>query len=213
MKAIVLGATGQVGSALVRQLIVDSAYTEIKIIHRRSTGFEGDKISETIVDFDRPSSFKDQVVGDVLFSSLGTTMKTAGSKNAQYKVDYTYQYEVAKMAAENGVPNYVLISSAGADSDSSFFYTRMKGELEEAIRDLNFRKIIILQPSVLDGDRKEKRLGERIGVVLGNMLSWIPGIKKYRPIHVDVVASAMRNALVKAPDGISLYKLDELFEI
>ncbi|GLR17151.1 NAD(P)H-binding protein [Portibacter lacus] len=213
MKAIVIGATGLVGSSLVEQLITNESYDEIRILHRRTTGFEDAKIKESVIDFDQPESFRDKVKGDVLFSALGTTMKTAGSKEAQYKVDYEYQYEVAKMAAEKGVPTYVLVSSSGADSSSSIFYTRMKGELEDAVLKLPFKKVILLQPSVLDGDRQEKRLGEKVGIVVGKLLAWVPGIRKYRPIHVDVVAQGMINSVDKSPLGTTVYKLDEIFAL
>ena len=211
--AIIIGATGLVGSSLVKELVDHRDYEEIRILHRRTTGVKHDKIDEHIIDFDTPSTYQELVKGDVLFSSLGTTIKKAGSQDAQYKIDFQYQYDLAKAASENGVKSYVLISSSGANAKSSIFYSRIKGELEEAVKKLNFEKIVILQPSVLDGDRKEVRFGESVGIVLGKLLSWIPGIRKYRPIHSTIVAKAMINALELSSEGIHTYQLEELFEL
>ena len=211
--AIIIGATGLVGSALVKELINNTEYKEIKLLHRRTTGVKHEKVVEQIIDFEIPSSYQELVHGDVLFSSLGTTIKKAGSQDAQYKIDFQYQYELAKAASKNGVKNYVLISSSGANAKSSIFYSRIKGELEDAVKQLNFEKIVILQPSVLDGDRKEFRFGERAGIVAGKLLSWIPGIRKYRPIHSTIVAKAIINALELSSEGIHTYQLEELFEL
>ena len=177
MKAILIGATGLIGKSLLKQLLEDQGITEVLVFHRRATGVTHPKLSEHIIDFDQPESWADRVQGDVLFSTLGTTIKSAGSKDAQYKVDFTYNYQTAQAAAQNGVHTYVLLSSAGANPSSSIFYSRMKGELDEAVKKLAFGRIRILKPSVLDGDREEFRLGERIGIVLGNALAFVPGIR------------------------------------
>src|SRR5688572_25909562 len=128
--AIIIGATGLVGNHLLQQLIRDERYNKIIIFGRRSVNLSDAKIEEHIIEFDNVESWRHLVKGDVLFSSLGTTIRQAGSTNAQYKIDFTYQYEFAKAAASNNVPSYVLVSSAGADAKSIVFYTRMKGELE-----------------------------------------------------------------------------------
>ena len=136
--AVVIGATGLVGSELVALLLADSRFETVKVFVRRSTGRQHPKLEEHLVNFDAVETWKEQLTGDVLFSAMGTTLKQAGSKDAQYKIDYTYQYNVAKAAAENGVPQYVLISSAGASPKSRIFYSRMKGELEESVKKLTF---------------------------------------------------------------------------
>src|ERR1700761_7880367 len=116
--AIVIGATGLVGKQLVQQLLKDTRFEQVKIFVRKSTGISNSKLQEHVVDFDQPDTFKRALTGDVLYSALGTTLSAAGSKDAQYKVDYTYQYQVAKTAAANGVKEYVLISAAGSAPDS-----------------------------------------------------------------------------------------------
>lgn len=200
--AIVLGGTGLVGSALIQQLIQDSDYQKIIVLSRRALDFTDAKLEVKLVDFDKISEYKNEIQGDVLFSSMGTTIGKAKTKENQYKIDYTYQFNVAKFAAENGVKNYVLISSAGATSKSKIFYSKMKGELDEAVQLLPFEKITIIRPSFLDGDRKESRMGEKIGMFIFKLIAWIPGIKKYRPIHVNEVARAMRNAVSKGKTGV-----------
>ncbi len=211
--AIVLGATGLVGSALVKQLQADERFGAVRVIVRRSTGSNHPKLTEHIVDFDAPETWQHFVKGDVLFSAFGTTLAKAGSKDAQYKIDYTYQYETAVAAANNGVESYVLISSAGASPKSSIFYSRMKGELEEAVRKLPFSSIYILQPGILDGDRKEKRTGEGMGIKVARLLGHIPGLKKYRPIHADVVAKAMINAYFTTAGGVRIATLEGVFDL
>ena len=110
--AIVIGATGLVGHELVQQLLQDQRFVRVVVLGRRNSGFVHARLEEHLISFDQPEQWRHLVKGDVLFSALGTTLKTAGSKEAQYKVDHTYQLEVAKAAAANGVPVYVLVSSA-----------------------------------------------------------------------------------------------------
>jgi len=154
--ANVIGASGLVGQQLVGQLLNHPDFKKVRIFVRRKCGITHPKLEEQLIDFDTPEIWKHLVKGDVLFSTLGTTIKTAKTKENQYRVDFTYQYDFAKVAADNGVSAYVLVSSMGASSKSSVFYSRIKGELEDAVSKLNFRKLIIFRPSILDGNRQEK---------------------------------------------------------
>jgi hypothetical protein len=153
------------------------------------------------------------ITGDELYSALGTTIKKAGSQERQYTVDYTYQYEVAKAAAENGVPKYSLVSSAGADYQSRMFYSRLKGELDDDVKDLPFDVTTILRPSILAGERNESRLGESVGMFFMKYLTNIPGLKKYRPISGETIAKGMINSLHKCPAGYHIFELDEIFHL
>jgi uncharacterized protein YbjT (DUF2867 family) len=209
--AIVIGATGLVGSYVLSQLLEDKRYSTVKVFHRRSTGVEHEKLEEHIVKFEELEKWKDQLTGDDLYSALGTTIKQAGSQEKQYTVDYTYQYETAKAAAKNGVDKFSLVSSAGANAESRAFYTKLKGELDEAVKELPFEVITILRPSILDGDRKDSRLGEAIGLVLVKVFTIIPGLKKYKPIFAGKVAEGMINSLHKCPSGYHIFELDEIF--
>lgn len=210
--AIIIGATGLVGSQLVRQLLSDDRFRTVKIFGRRTTGIQHPKLQEYIVNFDQVEEWQHLVRGDVLFSTLGTTLKQAGSKEAQYKIDYTYQYEVAKAADQNGTKWYVLVSSGGASPRSGFFYTRMKGQLEEAVKDLDFDHIHILQPAILVGDRKEERKGENTGISVLRFLNRLGIARRYKPIDVSVVAEAMIKAAFRK-EMIATYKFREVFDL
>jgi uncharacterized protein YbjT (DUF2867 family) len=210
--AIVIGATGLVGSQLVQLLLNDNRFSSIKILARRTSNIQRPKLEEHIINFDHPEQWKDLVTGDVLFSALGATLKTAGSKEAQYKIDHTYQFNVAKAAAENGVPVYVLVSAAMASEHSKLFYSRMKGELERDIKQLPFQYIHILQPGMLAGDRKENRPMEKIGIPLLRFLNRLGIARKQKPVDASIVAQAMINVSFKLQKRIDRYALLDVFE-
>ena len=208
-KAVVIGGTGMVGTQLIKQLIVDKNYSEIVSLVRRPSSISHPKLSEKVIDFDQPEGWKAFVTGDVLFSTLGTTIAQAKTKDAQYKVDFTYQFNVAEIAAENGVPSYILISSAGADSKSRVFYTNMKGKLEDAVKALPFSVISIIQPGQLAGERTEKRTTEKIALYVMYGLNKVGLFKRYKPIQGWQVAQAMIHAAEKKQS--CSYTLDEVF--
>src|SRR5215213_8400607 len=146
MHALLIGATGATGKDLLQLLLNDGAFHRVDIFVRRRLDVQHEKLKVHIIDFDKPAQWSQLVKGDVLFSCLGTTLKAAGSKEAQWKIDYDYQYDFAKAARENGVDNYVLVSSSGASPDSLLFYPRMKGQLESAVTSLGFAKLSIFNP-------------------------------------------------------------------
>ena len=199
MKAIVLGATGAVGLDLVEMLLKDDAFNEVEVFVRRAMPIENGKLITRIVDFKKPSEWQDMVKGDVVFSCMGTTLKAAGSKERQYEIDYTYQLEFAQAAHSNGVPIYILVSSAMANANSKLFYTRMKGELEEAIQQLHFQKEVIMRPPSLIRKNTTKT-DEKVTVAVLKVLNALGLFKKQRPMPTEVVAKAM---IVAAKQGVS----------
>ena len=190
MKALVIGATGAVGKDLVDQLLKDDAFEHVTAFVRRPLAMENPKLTVHIIDFDHPEQWQHLLQGDVLFSCLGTTIRAAGSQVNQWKVDYTYQYEAAKAARENGVETYSLVSSIGASPAAKFFYTRMKGELEEAVKKLSFPACFILQPPSLVRKGSD-RFGEKAGVVALKAFNAIGLMRAYKPMPTEEVAAAM----------------------
>lgn len=211
--ALVIGATGLVGKQLVQQLLADDRFSKVIVYGRRALGISNPKLEEHLIDFDKPEEWQHLVKGDVFFSTLGTTLKQAGGQNQQYKVDYYYQYKFAEVAAQNGIPAYVLVSSSGANKDSMIFYSRMKGTLEEAVKKLDFQSINIIQPGLLHGDRKEERFGEELAYKVMHFLDRVGIAGKYKPYEDKVVAQAMINAGIAAQPGVHTYTLGDIFKL
>jgi uncharacterized protein YbjT (DUF2867 family) len=210
MKGLVIGATGATGKDLVQQLLQDKDFEEINVFVRKSLNFNNPKLKTHLIDFDKPEEWKDLVRGDVAFSCLGTTLKAAGSKEAQYKIDVDYQYNFAKMAKENGVQDFVLVSSHGADENSGLFYPRMKGELEEKIKNLSFEKLTFFQPGLLDREDSE-RTAEVIGIKLLKFVNQLGFFKHQKPLPTSILAKAMINASKIKSNGFSEIKLGNIF--
>lgn len=226
--ATVVGATGLVGAQIVNQLLRDDKIACVIVLGRRSCkssintdGIAADvlqqKLQEHIINFDDPASWEHLVRGDMLFSALGTTLKAAGSQEAQYKIDYTYQYVTAKAAAKNKVPAYTLISSSGASPDSRIFYSRMKGELERDTKALGFAKANYIQPGILSGDRSnkrnEKRTGEEIALALVNCLPAWDFLAAARPFPVEIVAKAAIKTAFDDTMGVRTFGPREIFRL
>lgn len=211
--AIVIGASGLVGTELVKELSGSPHFERTVSLGRRSLGLSWAGVTEKIVDFNAPASLEEGMDGDVLFSSLGTTRAKAGSKDAQWEVDHTFQLRAAEAAAKRGVRTYVLVSASTADAKSMAFYNRMKGDLDEAVQKLGFRSCHILRPSILDGDRAESRPGEKVGLAAMRLLRGVPGLRKHRPIHVRIVARAMIAAALDPREGAFVHGPEELFEL
>jgi len=212
LHALVLGATGATGRELVKLLLNSSDFSKVSVFVRRAISIKHEKLTVHKVDFSRLNNYKDLVNGDIFFSALGTTRKDAGSKKEQYLVDYTYQYEFAQMASENKVSHYSLVSSVGANDKSYFFYPRMKGDLEESIKHLNFNKIHIFQPPSLIRQSDLIRNGEKISIRILNILNKIGLLKSFKPLSVaDLATKMIREVKSKKSDKITVYKVEDLF--
>ncbi len=214
LHAIVLGATGATGRELVKYLIKNPKLTKISIFSRKEIGIEDEKLIKHIIDFSCLENYKNIIKGDILFSALGTTLKDAGSKENQFLVDYTYQYKFAKIAAENGVSNYSLVSAQGANSSSSFFYPKIKGELEESIKKLNFNTIHIFQPSFLIRQKDLIRSGEKVAISIFLFLNKFGLFKSMQPISVAFLATIMIDeALNKRKEKITTFNLNDILSL
>ncbi|WHI52854.1 NAD(P)H-binding protein [Microbulbifer sp. MLAF003] len=210
-KAIVIGATGLIGSHLVEQLAQEKSIGEIVALTRRPLSFSHPKVRNEQVDFEHLEEYADLFHGDLLFSCLGTTKKQAGGLEQQFKVDVEYQFRAAQLAADNGVAHYLLVSSSGANTKSNSAYLRMKGELEQKILSLPFARISIFRPSLLIGKRADLRPAEKIGAIILPWVCRLPGLHRYRPITGSQVAEKMVAVCEKAGTGVETFTLDELF--
>jgi uncharacterized protein YbjT (DUF2867 family) len=212
LTANVIGATGLVGKQLVSQLLENEHFGKVRIFVRRDSGLSHPKLEQLIVDFADEKTWAKKLTGDVLFSALGTTLKQAGSKAKQYEVDFTFNLNFAQKAKANGIENYVLVSSIGANSKSALFYTRIKGELDDTVANLGFENLTILRPSYLSGERDEKRWMEELSLpIVGFVTKLI--LKKYRPISGGIVAKAMINGVLKPHPEKTIWEADEVFEL
>ena len=211
MKALVIGATGAVGKDLVQQLLEDGSFERVDIFVRRQVNVSSDKLVVHVVDFDRPETWAGELQADVLFSCLGTTIKAAGSQEAQWKVDYTYQYEAAKAARAIGVKTYVLVSSVGANAKSKVFYTKMKGALDEAVQQLGFEGCFILRPPSLIRKGSD-RFGEKVGIVALRGFNAIGLMRNYTPMPTEAVAAAMIRLAKSGRQGVAIFDSQDILK-
>lgn len=186
--ALVIGATGLVGSSLLDKLLRSDHYDKVKVLSRRKLSAH-DKMEVIILnDFDKMNEVKDQLKADDVFCCIGTTMAKAKDKESFRKVDYKYPAALAEITSGNGAEKFLLISALGADKNSSIFYNQVKGQVEEAIQHQDLKEIHILRPSLLLGPRDEKRIGEDAAKIFYNFSTlslWglLENIKAYLPIR------------------------------
>jgi uncharacterized protein YbjT (DUF2867 family) len=209
--AIVFGATGLVGRQLVFELIQHSEYARVKVFTRRKLDFEHPKVHEVITDFMDWDAISKSMTGEVVFCCIGTTQKKAGSKEAFRKIDYDLVVKIAELTQKNEIGKFVVISSVGAKNDSSNFYLKVKGEMEEKIKSIPIEKKIIVRPSMLLGNRKEFRLSEVFGKILFFLFGFlfVGRFKKYKAISDVQVAKAMIKLIERKDDKI-VFESDEL---
>ena len=210
--ALVIGATGATGRELVKLLLKDDDFSQVSIFVRTAPNIKHKKLKIHEIDFIELEKYKDIRKGDILFSALGTTKKDAGGKDQQYEIDYTYQYEFAKIAAENGVGHLSLVSSVGTNAKSSFYYPKIKGALEEAVKKLDFKKIDIFQPPMLIRQPDLMREGEKSGIKILNKLNKIGILKSQKPLAVESLAEKMLE-IAKNPskEKITTFQPKDLF--
>ena len=191
--ALVFGSSGLVGSYLLKELIHNSNYSKIKIFIRSDVVIDDSKVDIIKTDFNKIDQINEYLKGDDCFYCIGTTKKNSPDKNDYKRIELDLPKQIARMAKSNLVKNFFFISSGYANPKSSGNYLRFKGEVEEEIKSLNFSKIGIMRPSFLIGNRKENRLGEKIGIIIFKIITpiLIGPLKKMRPINSEIVAKAL----------------------
>jgi uncharacterized protein YbjT (DUF2867 family) len=212
--ATLIGATGLIGTYLLDELLNDPVYDTVKILIRRPLEFSHPKLEKKLVDFNDGDSLLVALSNsDVVFCTVGTTQKKVkGDKEAYRKVDYDIPVKAARFSKMTGCETFVLVSAVGANSKSNKFYLHLKGEVEVAVESVGLHSVHIMRPSVLMGDRKEFRLGEKIGQGVMSALSFlIPS--KYKPVHSKDVAKAMVVAAKENKEGVFVYEYGEIMKL
>lgn len=212
MHALLIGATGATGKDLLNLLLKDNDFERVDIFVRRKLDLQHEKLNIHVIDFDKLELWKELVKGDVLFSALGTTLKAAGSKAAQWKIDYDYQHEFAKAASENKVSSYVLVSASNASPDSSIFYSKMKGQLEAAVKALGFLKLTIFNPPLLIRKDTDRTM-EVAGMKVLQFFNKIGLLHSQKPLPTEILAQAMINAAKTNAKGNSTFKGKEIWKL
>jgi uncharacterized protein YbjT (DUF2867 family) len=212
--ALVFGSSGLVGGHLLSQLIENDDYNKIKIFVRSEPEINDPKVEIIKTDFNNLENHKEDIKGDDCFFCIGTTKQNSPDKSEYRKVELEVPKQIAQIAKSNSVNSFVFVSSGYADPKSSGDYLKFKGEVEEELKRLNFPKLGIMRPSFLLGDRKEKRIGEKIGIFVFKLLSplFLGPLKKMKPIHSATVAKAMI-AITQNDTSQTIFESNEILEI
>lgn len=199
--AIILGATGLTGRLLLNKLIADDRYTSIKLFSRKASGNSSPKIKEFVGDLLQLELFKDDFTADEVFCCIGTTSAKTKDRDIYKAIDFGIPFKASKLAKENKIPTFLVISAMGSNAKSKIFYNRTKGEMEQAVLDQKISNTYILRPSLILGERDKMRLGESLGAVLMKSISiFLNGrAKKYRAIEADCIADAMIKLAISLP--------------
>ena len=211
MTATLIGATGLIGNYLLDELLQDDYFDTVKILIRRPLEFSHPKLEKHLVDFNDGDSFLVALSNsDVVFCSIGTTQKKVkGDKEAYRKIDYDIAVNAARFSKMVGCETFVLVSSIGANSKSNNFYLKLKGEIEDAVKETGLHSINIMRPSILLGDRKENRLAESISKKIMSALSFLVP-SKYKAIHGRTVGKAMKNVSKENKQGFFIHEYKEI---
>ena len=206
--ALILGASGLTGQHLLELLLNDPLYTQITIYVRKPVHISHPKLVQQIVDFEKLDT---AVEATDVFCCLGTTIKKAGSQNAFKQVDLIYPQKIAALQLAAGSQKFLVISAVGADANSSIFYSRTKGQLEKALTLLRYPCLCIFRPSFIMGDRAERRVGEKIGIFIAQLISplLIGPLKKYKPVSALALAKSMQDAAHQFSNGIHVITSDQ----
>ena len=212
--ALIFGSSGLIGNELLNVVKKNNNYNKIKLFVRSAIDNNDPKVETIQTDFNDLEKHKDSIVGDDCFFCIGTTRKDTPDKNEYRRVEYNIPVDVAKIAKSNSVKVFIYVSSLGANPNSSGSYLKNKGQVEEELNNLNFPKLAVIRPSILLGNRKVFRLGERIGIFIMKTLSifFLGILKKYKPIEAQNVAKAMV-AIAQNHDQKTVFESNELNEI
>lgn len=213
--ALIAGASGLVGQHLLHLLLHSDVYDHIIALVRSPLNKQHPKLIEHIVNFDKLEEHSALFAVDDVFCCLGTTIKKAGSQEVMYQIDVDYPYSIAKLSQQQGAQQFLVVSAMGANPNSSIFYSRMKGELEQKLATLGYPSLSILRPALLLGERNEVRVGERIGAIVAKGTAWLMAgpLKKYKAIEGRQVARAMLKISRVEKNGVYIYSNEQLHQL
>ncbi|HCE55703.1 MAG: nucleoside-diphosphate sugar epimerase [Lutibacter sp. BRH_c52] len=212
--AIILGASGLTGQQLLAKLIVDDRYKTIKLFSRKKTENTSSKVIEIVGDLLALENFKEDFTADELFVCIGTTAKKTPDKTQYKNIDFGIPAAAAKLAKENHIPTFIVVSAMGANAESSVFYNKTKGEMEQAVLSEKIKHTYFLRPSIISGNRNENRPMEKIGIAIFKLLQplMVGKLKKYRLIEAENIAKAMIYLANKKPE-IHIVESDKIQEL
>ncbi|MBW7475457.1 oxidoreductase [Paenibacillus oenotherae] len=213
--ALLAGASGLVGAQLLKDLLEKQQYSQVKVLVRNPLSLEHPRMEQIVVDFDELGSSLQHFQVDDVYCTLGTTIKKAGTQEAFKKVDLDYPLALAKLAKQGGAQRFLMVTALGANPRSGNFYSRVKGEVEESVRDIGLPALHIFRPSLLLGDRKEFRLVEKLAIILSPLFKLVMRgrLRRYRPVHAAIVARAMAVKGSTLQEGVFIYESDQIAEI
>ena len=213
--AIIAGASGLIGKFCLSYLLMDKNYSKVIVISRTAFPIKDPKLENIVCDFDQLAQHSSRLNADDVYCCLGTTIAVAGSQENFKKVDLHYPLELARITKQQGAKQFMIVSAMGANSKSSIFYNRVKGEMQEQLKNIGFNTVHIFQPSLLTGLRKEFRMGERIAQVMMKIfrpLMFGP-MKQYKPIEGMVVAYAMHQKALLEHNGYYIHQSSDIQSI
>lgn len=212
MIVAIAGATGLSGSYCLEYLLLQLKITKVISIGRKSTGIQNPKLEEVILEDNKLNT---KVVADAFICCLGTTIKKAGSKEAFSKIDLELPLYLSNHLHQNGCQTAAVISAMGADENSTFFYAKVKGKMEKEMQKIGFESLSIFRPAIIDGQRKEKRLGEKIGLAVAKFLRpfLFGSLKNYKPIHAKIIGRSLMAVVLLKKAGVKIYDSQEIKQI
>ncbi|OCT14804.1 hypothetical protein A8709_11585 [Paenibacillus pectinilyticus] len=216
--AIVAGGTGLVGRELIKQLAADSDYDRVIALVRKKTSGENlggqGKVEQRVIDFNKLGDAlkASEIAHAHVFCTLGTTIKKAGSQQQFRRVDLDYPLQLAELASKGQADAFAIVTAMGADRNSAFFYNKVKGEVEDRLRKLRLRAVYLLRPSLILGDRDERRLGEKLGILLSRAITplMVGRLRTYRPIHESTIATGLIRSAKSGQTGVKVLASDRI---
>jgi len=212
--ALIIGASGLCGKKLTQLLLSDTYFDQVKVFVRTSLPINHPKLVQVLTDFDNLPTISAELKGEALFCCIGTTIKKAGTREAFAKVDLDIPVNFGSLAKQAAVPQMLVISAIGANAGSSNFYLRTKGKMEKALEALDFESLHIFRPSLIDGERSERRLAEKISMMLMRAMNplLLGGLRKYRSISPGTIVQSMLGASLQQSKGLHIYEYNDMVQ-